>query len=33
MKTDNGSFERMEEFKYLRITLTNQNSVQEEKIR
>ena len=30
MKNDNRSFERMEEFKYLRTTLTNQNSIQEE---
>ena len=30
MKTDNSSFERVEEFKYLGITLTNQKSVQEE---
>jgi len=30
MKTDNSSFERVEEFTYLRTTLTNQNSVQEE---
>jgi flagellar biosynthesis/type III secretory pathway M-ring protein FliF/YscJ len=27
---DNSSFERMEEFKYLEKTLTNQNSIQEE---
>ena len=27
---DNSSFERVEEFKYLRITLTNQDSIQEE---
>jgi len=30
IKTDNSSFERMEEFKYLGTILTNQNSVQEE---
>jgi hypothetical protein len=30
MKSDNGSFERVEEFKYLEITLTNQNSILEE---
>jgi len=30
MKTDNSSFERAEEFKYLGRTLTNQNSFQEE---
>jgi hypothetical protein len=30
MKTDNGSFERVEEFKYLGTTLTNDNSIQEE---
>ena len=30
MKTDNSSSERLEEFRCLRTTLTNQNSVQEE---
>ena len=30
MKIDNSSFERVEEFKYLGTTLTNQNSIQEE---
>ena len=30
MKIDNRSIERVEEFKYLGITLTNQNSIQEE---
>ena len=30
MKVDNSSIERMEEFKYLGTTLTNQNSIQEE---
>jgi hypothetical protein len=29
MKIDNSSFERMDEFKYLGTTLTNQNSIQE----
>ena len=32
MKIDNSSIERVEEFKYLGTTLTNQNSVQEEQI-
>jgi len=30
MKTDNSSFERVEEFKYLGTTLTNESSMQEE---
>ena len=30
MKVDNSSIERVEEFKYLETTLTNQNSIQEE---
>jgi len=30
VKTDNSSIERVEEFKYLETTLTNQNSIQEE---
>ena len=30
MRIDNSSFERVEEFKYLATTLTNQNSIQEE---
>jgi hypothetical protein len=30
MKTDNSSFERVDEFKYFGTTLTNQNSIQEE---
>ena len=29
VKVDNGSIERVEEFKYLGTTLTNQNSIQE----
>ena len=29
IKIDNSSFERVEEFKYLRTNLTNQNSIQE----
>jgi hypothetical protein len=29
VKTDNSSFERVEEFRYLRKTLTDQNSIQE----
>jgi hypothetical protein len=32
MKTDNRSFERVEEFRHLGTTFTNQNSIQEEKI-
>jgi UDP-galactopyranose mutase len=32
MKTDNNSIERVEEFKYLGKTLTNQNSIQAETI-
>jgi len=30
MKIDNSSFEKLEELRYLGITLTNQNSIQEE---
>jgi len=30
MKIDNGSIERVEEFKYLGIALTNKNSIHEE---
>jgi len=30
VKTDNSSFERVEEFKYFGASLTNQNSIQEE---
>jgi hypothetical protein len=30
MKVDNNSIERVEEFKYLGMTLTNQNSIQKE---
>jgi len=33
IKIDNSSFERVEEFKYLAATLTNQNSIQEEIMR
>ena len=30
MKVDNSSIERVEQFKYLAVTLTNQNSIQKE---
>ena len=30
MKVDSSSFERVEEFRYLRTSLTSQNSIQEE---
>jgi hypothetical protein len=30
IKTDDNSFERVEEFRYLGTTLTNKNSIQEE---
>jgi len=30
MKTDNSSFERMEQFRYWGTTITNENSIQEE---
>ena len=30
VRIDNSTFERVEEFKYLETTLTNQNSIQEE---
>ena len=30
VRIDNSTFERVEEFKYLGTTLTNQNSIQEE---
>ena len=30
LRIDNGTFERVEEFKYLGTTLTNQNSIAEE---
>ena len=30
VRTDNSNFERVEEFKYLGITLTNQNSIAKE---
>ena len=33
MKIETRSFERVEEFKYLAATLTNQNSIQEEIMR
>ena len=30
VRTDNSTFKRVEEFKYLETTLTNQNAIQEE---
>jgi len=33
VRIDNNTFERVEEFKYLGTTLTNQNSIPEEKLR